>query len=183
MSTTTSALPGPDLALGVQLSSMPDGTMLLGHAGGEAVLLVRRDDELFAIGASCTHYGAPLSEGLLVDDTVRCPWHHACFSLRTGAVLRAPARDPLPRCRKIGRRHSLALDTLAENLFKYLTQECGREPEAIAQLLWQDWQHAGRREKPAFLASYLSNAEPAAPRPSSDAPKRQARHMGLTQFS
>lgn len=99
MSLDASALAGPDLALGVHLSTMPDGTMLRGHAGGEAVLLVRRNDELFAVGAFCTHYGAPLGDGLIVGDTIRCPWHHACFDLHTGGVLRAPARDPLPRWR------------------------------------------------------------------------------------
>ena len=92
-------LAGPDLAQGVELSTIPDGTMLLGHAQGEPVLLARRGDELFAIGAICTHYGAPLEQGLLVGDTVRCPWHHACFSLRTGEVLRAPALDPVSRWR------------------------------------------------------------------------------------
>jgi nitrite reductase/ring-hydroxylating ferredoxin subunit len=84
-------LSGPDFTLGVALATVPDGAMLLGHAYGEPVLLTQRGDQLFAIGAVCTHYGAPLNEGLLVDDTVRCPWHHACFSLRTGAALRAPA--------------------------------------------------------------------------------------------
>jgi len=95
MSDTETTLRGPDLTKGVALSTVADGTMLLGHAHGEPALLVRRGDELFAIGASCTHYGAPLADGLLVDDTVRCPWHHACFSLRTGEALRAPALDPV----------------------------------------------------------------------------------------
>jgi NADPH-dependent 2,4-dienoyl-CoA reductase/sulfur reductase-like enzyme/nitrite reductase/ring-hydroxylating ferredoxin subunit len=95
MSDVKTKLNGPDLTQGVELSTVPDGTMLLGHALGEPVLLVRRGDELFAIGAICTHYGAPLEQGLLVGDTIRCPWHHACFSLRTGEVLRAPALDPV----------------------------------------------------------------------------------------
>jgi apoptosis-inducing factor 3 len=95
MNETKNTLSGPDLAAGLALSQIADGAMLLGHAFGEPVLLARRGEELFAIGAICTHYGAPLTSGLLVDDTVRCPWHHACFSLRTGAVLRAPALDPV----------------------------------------------------------------------------------------
>ncbi len=99
MSDNKAELSGPDLTMGVDLSTIPDGTMLLGHASGEPVLLARRGDELFAIGAICTHYGAPLNEGLLVADTVRCPWHHACFSLRTGEPLRAPALNPVSRWR------------------------------------------------------------------------------------
>jgi apoptosis-inducing factor 3 len=95
MSEEKAKLEGPDLTQGVELSTIPDGSMLLGHARGEPVLLVRRGDELFAIGAICTHYGAPLEQGLLVGDTVRCPWHHACFSLHTGEALRAPALDPV----------------------------------------------------------------------------------------
>lgn len=69
--------------------------MLSGLVGDESVLLVRRGEKFFAISATCTHYGGPLGEGLVVDDTVRCPWHHACFSLRTGEALRAPAFDPV----------------------------------------------------------------------------------------
>ena len=95
MNDTGKTLSGPDLAKGVPLSKVIEGAMLLGHVHGEQVLLARRGDELFAIGAFCTHYGGPLGDGLLVDDTVRCPWHHACFSLRSGEALRAPALDPV----------------------------------------------------------------------------------------
>ena len=90
---------GPDLQQAVALSDLADGAMLLGHVGDEAVLLARRGEEVFAVGATCTHYGGPLVEGLLVDDTVRCPWHHACFSLRSGEPLRPPALDPIARWR------------------------------------------------------------------------------------
>ena len=86
---------GPDLALGLAFAQLADGAMLLGHVGDRAVLLARRGQEVFAIGATCTHYGGPLAEGLFVDDTVRCPWHHACFSLRTGEALRPPALNPV----------------------------------------------------------------------------------------
>jgi apoptosis-inducing factor 3 len=99
MSEEKANLSGPDLTQGVELSTIPDGTMLLGHAQGEPVLLARRGEEVFAIGAICTHYGAPLEQGLLDGDTVRCQWHHACFSLRTGEALRAPALDPVSRWR------------------------------------------------------------------------------------
>src|SRR6185312_11285263 len=99
MSEEKTKLSGPDLTQGVELSTIPDGTMLLGHARGEPVLLARRGDDVFAIGAICTHYGAPLEQGLLDGDTVRCQWHHACFSLRTGEALRAPALDPVSHWR------------------------------------------------------------------------------------
>jgi NADPH-dependent 2,4-dienoyl-CoA reductase/sulfur reductase-like enzyme/nitrite reductase/ring-hydroxylating ferredoxin subunit len=85
----------PDLKSGVPLASIPDGGKLLGVVDGEEVLLVRRGEQCFAVGAYCTHYHGPLADGLVVDDEVRCPWHHACFSLRTGEALRAPALDPI----------------------------------------------------------------------------------------
>src|SRR4051812_28091760 len=91
-----SKLTGPDLEAGIPEESLAPGTTLLGHARGEPVLLVRRGDEGFALGATCTHYGGPLAEGRIVGDTVRCPWHHACFDLRTGAPVRAPALNPIP---------------------------------------------------------------------------------------
>jgi NADPH-dependent 2,4-dienoyl-CoA reductase/sulfur reductase-like enzyme/nitrite reductase/ring-hydroxylating ferredoxin subunit len=95
MNDTTSTLPGPDLTKGVSLSRIPDGSILQGHAHGEPVVVARRGEELFAIGAFCSHYGAPLADGLVVGDTIRCPWHHACFSLHTGEALRAPALNAI----------------------------------------------------------------------------------------
>src|SRR5580700_3992642 len=86
----------PDFRNGFPIRDLGDGSMISGQAGGEELVLARRGDEVFAIGAHCTHYGGPLAEGLIVGDTVRCPWHHACFSLRNGEALRAPALDPVP---------------------------------------------------------------------------------------
>jgi NADPH-dependent 2,4-dienoyl-CoA reductase/sulfur reductase-like enzyme/nitrite reductase/ring-hydroxylating ferredoxin subunit len=96
MSEHEKKLDGPDFAQGVPLADVAEGGVILGHVAGEAVLLARCGHELFAIGAECTHYHGPLAEGVLVEDTVRCPWHHACFSLRTGEALRAPALNPVP---------------------------------------------------------------------------------------
>ena len=86
---------GPDLAKGIPSADLADGGMLVGHVGEEKVLLARQGNAVFAVGAECSHYHGPLAEGLLVGDTVRCPWHHACFSLRTGEALHAPALGPI----------------------------------------------------------------------------------------
>ena len=99
MAAEPSAPSGPDLTQGIELGILNDNGNLLGHVGDEAVLLARRGNEYFAIGATCTHYSGPLAEGLMVGDTVRCPWHHACFSLRTGEPVAAPALSPVARWR------------------------------------------------------------------------------------
>lgn len=87
-------LTGPDLSQGVPADSLREGVPLLGQVAGEAVMLVRASGNVFATGASCTHYGGPLAEGLVVGTTVRCPWHHACFDLETGFA-RGPALTPI----------------------------------------------------------------------------------------
>jgi NADPH-dependent 2,4-dienoyl-CoA reductase/sulfur reductase-like enzyme/nitrite reductase/ring-hydroxylating ferredoxin subunit len=93
---------GPDLTQGVALSDFVDGR-LVGHAGDDEVLLVQSGAEIFAIGAHCTHYHGPLAEGIVTDGDVRCPWHHACFDLRTGEAVRAPALSPVD-CWKVEQR-------------------------------------------------------------------------------
>ncbi|HEY7893591.1 MAG TPA: FAD-dependent oxidoreductase [Gemmatimonadaceae bacterium] len=119
MSSEQPKLDGPDLTLGISLTTLADGVMLLGHANGEAVLMVRRGDDVFAIGAVCTHYGGPLAEGLLDGDRVHCPWHHACFSVRTGEALHAPALNPVASWR-VEMRGGMA----------YVTEKVEREPLA-----------------------------------------------------
>ncbi len=84
-------LSGPDFERGVAYGELAEGKPLLGHAAGEAVIVVRVAGEVHAIGASCTHYGGPLAEGRVDGHTIRCPWHHACFDLRTGEATGAPA--------------------------------------------------------------------------------------------
>jgi NADPH-dependent 2,4-dienoyl-CoA reductase/sulfur reductase-like enzyme/nitrite reductase/ring-hydroxylating ferredoxin subunit len=94
MAQSNDDLKGPDLTEGVELSELEDRRPLLGHAHGEAVILVKDGDDLFALNATCTHYGGPLAEGLVADGAVRCPWHHARFDLRSGSA-RTPAMDPV----------------------------------------------------------------------------------------
>ena len=93
----------PDLATGVAAREVAKDGMLLGRVGDDEVLLVRAGEEFFAVGAHCTHYHGALVDGIVVGDTVRCPLHHACFSLRSGEVLRAPALDPIP-CWRVERQ-------------------------------------------------------------------------------
>src|SRR6266496_3229129 len=96
-------LEGPDFEKGCDIDEVQDGGMLLGHAFGEAILVARQGPQLFAIGATCTHYGGPLAKGLMVDCTVRCPWHHARFDLRTGEAIGGPALSDTP-CWNIDKR-------------------------------------------------------------------------------
>lgn len=90
---------GPDFAQGIARDQLPAEGTLAGRVGDEGVLLSRLDGKLYAVAATCTHYGGPLAEGLVAEGVVRCPWHHACFDLKTGEALRAPAIAALQRWR------------------------------------------------------------------------------------
>jgi apoptosis-inducing factor 3 len=87
---------GPDFTKGFELTDVPEGGMVLGNAHGEAILVVRHEGKVFALGATCTHYGAPLAQGLLIGGQLRCPWHHACFDVCTGDADGPPALKALP---------------------------------------------------------------------------------------
>jgi NADPH-dependent 2,4-dienoyl-CoA reductase/sulfur reductase-like enzyme/nitrite reductase/ring-hydroxylating ferredoxin subunit len=88
---------GPDLRIGVDVVEVPEGTMLSGHFRGMPVLVANDRGRICALSATCTHLGAPLNEGILVGGEVHCPWHHARFSLTTGAAVGAPALSALRR--------------------------------------------------------------------------------------
>jgi NADPH-dependent 2,4-dienoyl-CoA reductase/sulfur reductase-like enzyme/nitrite reductase/ring-hydroxylating ferredoxin subunit len=102
MADETPAQNGPDLTKGVARTDLVDGR-LVGHVGDDAVLLVQAGSEIFAVGAHCTHYHGPLGDGLVVGTSVRCPWHHACFDLRSGEAVRAPALSSID-CWKVEQR-------------------------------------------------------------------------------
>jgi NADPH-dependent 2,4-dienoyl-CoA reductase/sulfur reductase-like enzyme/nitrite reductase/ring-hydroxylating ferredoxin subunit len=85
----------PDFRAGMEIGDIADGAIIHGRVAEEDAILVRRGEEFFAVGGQCTHYHGALAAGLTVGDAIRCPLHHACFSLRTGEALRAPALDPI----------------------------------------------------------------------------------------
>ncbi len=91
-----------DLTAGVHLDELGEGVAIDGRVGEKEVVLVRSGGRIFAVGARCTHYRGALADGLVVDGTIRCPLHHACFDLATGEALRAPALDPIA-CWKVER--------------------------------------------------------------------------------
>lgn len=131
--TEQTAPKGPDLTQGVPIDEIPDGGMIGGHVGDEAVLIARRGGEFFAIGATCSHYGGPLAEGLIVGDTVRCPWHHACFSLRSGEALGAPAFAPMSCWRVETRDHKVFVHEKIEEQ-RRPTRKTAQHPDRVVIL-------------------------------------------------
>jgi len=73
----------------VSIEGLPDEAKLL---------LARHDNTTHALSPKCTHYGAPLSKGVLTaSGRLTCPWHGACFNVKTGDIEDAPALDPLKK--------------------------------------------------------------------------------------
>ena len=77
----------------------------------------------------------------------------------------------------LGRRHSIALNTLAESLFIYLTTVCALEAVSVDAVLSRDWRRTGRKDPPHFLAKEAAASPPQPPAEARSAPKRQARHL------
>lgn len=75
---------------------LAEGELRRGEAGGLPILLVRRQGRIHALAEICAHLGGPLSEGELIDGSVRCPWHGSRYALEDGRVLDGPSTFPQP---------------------------------------------------------------------------------------
>jgi nitrite reductase/ring-hydroxylating ferredoxin subunit len=106
-----------------QADSLEEGSMMevkTGESKDDKILVSKYKGQLYATGAFCTHFGAPLVNGVLFDDKVLCPWHAAGFSVTSGAVEYAPGLDGLPRF-EIVERHGKHYVRVPEKLSKKQT--------------------------------------------------------------
>ncbi len=60
------------------------------------LFLLKRGNEIYAMGDKCAHLGGPLSEGKIEGDVVQCPWHGSQFCLKDGSVVNGPATNHQP---------------------------------------------------------------------------------------
>lgn len=86
-----------DLANGIASTELIEGRIVTGEVDGTDVVLVRHRGRVCALSGQCTHLKAPLADGIVVDGTIRCPWHHARFDIQSGEAVGAPAFAPLER--------------------------------------------------------------------------------------
>lgn len=125
----------PDFTQGYPIDGLQNGGMIRGKVGDEDVILARQNDEFFAVGASCTHYHASLAEGLIVGGELRCPLHHACYSLRTGIAVSAPAFDPIPRWRVERRGDKVFVREKLSELARYPENNTPRPPDSPSSVV------------------------------------------------
>lgn len=60
------------------------------------ILLIKHDNNFYAVGNKCTHYSLPLVNGVLHKNRLRCFAHGACFNIQTGDIEDYPGLDSLP---------------------------------------------------------------------------------------
>lgn len=88
---------GPDdFRPAVETRELAEGQMKRVLVEGQPVLLLRLDGTIYALGAVCSHYGAPLNDGTIVERTIECPWHASRFALEDGRVVQGPACAGVP---------------------------------------------------------------------------------------
>jgi NADPH-dependent 2,4-dienoyl-CoA reductase/sulfur reductase-like enzyme/nitrite reductase/ring-hydroxylating ferredoxin subunit len=79
-----------------RITDLMEGGKKMFSFQGHDILLTKVNGKIHAVAGHCTHYGAPLDEGILQGDRVICPWHHAIFNVVTGDLQDPPALDALP---------------------------------------------------------------------------------------
>jgi 3-phenylpropionate/trans-cinnamate dioxygenase ferredoxin component len=82
-----------------RLEDIAPGELLRVEVAGRLVCLANVDGAIYAVDDDCTHISGPLDQGELEGCVLTCPLHLARFDVRTGQVLRGPARDDLPTYR------------------------------------------------------------------------------------
>jgi nitrite reductase/ring-hydroxylating ferredoxin subunit len=80
----------------LRVGELAPGRMAYVEVEGLPVALANVDGTIYAFSDSCRHEGGPLSSGVLIEDTVTCPWHGWAYSVRTGKSLVPPVGLRLP---------------------------------------------------------------------------------------
>lgn len=99
-------------------------------ADGEGkVLLVKEDGKVYALGTKCSHYGAPLSKGVLYKGRLRCPWHGACYNVATGDIEDFPGNGSIPSYEVITKEDAIWIKGKKADLLKNLRskEQCGKD--------------------------------------------------------
>ncbi|XP_071398873.1 apoptosis-inducing factor 3-like [Centroberyx affinis] len=118
-------------------SDLKDGQMMEVEVGRHNLLLTRSEGRYTAISNQCTHYGAPLSKGVLTGQRLRCPWHGACFNVHTGDLEEYPGMDGLP-CHKVKIQNSKVYVSINKKTIrqgKRIKSMGARVPEVIHTIL------------------------------------------------
>ncbi len=97
---------------------------------GKEILVVNIDDQIYAVGSHCTHYGAPLAEGALSGDTIICPWHHACFNAKTGSLKEPPASDDLPKFEAVIENDNVLVEVPTEFPYNKIPEMSQKEDDS-----------------------------------------------------
>uniref|UniRef100_H3DKS8 Apoptosis inducing factor mitochondria associated 4 n=1 Tax=Tetraodon nigroviridis TaxID=99883 RepID=H3DKS8_TETNG len=114
-----------------QESELKDGQMKEVTVGEKKVLLVCSQGRYSAVGSQCSHYNAPLVKGALFGERVRCPFHGACFNVRTGDIEEYPGLDSLPSY-KVKVENGMVYVTVQKHslkLTKRVKEMCSRKPD------------------------------------------------------
>ncbi|XP_037533407.1 apoptosis inducing factor mitochondria associated 4 [Nematolebias whitei] len=120
-----------------QESELQDGQMKEVTVEGQKVLLVRTQGLYSAVGSRCSHYSAPLIKGALVGDRVRCPFHGACFNVKTGDIEDYPGLDCIPSYKvKVEKGNVyVTINKKSLNLSRQVKEMCAVQPGTKQMIL------------------------------------------------